>query len=551
MGVASRKFHDIEPPESPGFGGAPDGGQRGLRQPDHDQNPPDQEQQQNLLNVSYTFQQPEEDRTFSSIGREAASANGDFASTDTSGEAVVDATSIIEVPPSLASADAARTRKPKEQKAADRDFGLLRRDEWLVRNGHTVTYVLLYVFSVIVLFRPYEILPGMEWLAFSAFYLGVATLIVFFPSQLATEGNLTNLSTEIKAVLAMTAVAFLLIPISVDPGTAWETFNDPFIKAVAIFVVLVNVVRNRRRLMQMMWLSFGIGIYLAVCAVDYYMEGKFSVESYRVAVTDVKGIFGNPNEMALHFVMMTPITLCLALAAKSKVWKAIYFAATALFVAANMVTYSRGGFLGLLAVAATLAWKLGRKHKIQTAIVSILVGGVTIAAAPGNYGLRMISIFIPSLDPVGSSDARQELLTRSLLVTARNPWGIGIGNFPIVATQNHQTHNAFTQVSSELGIAGLVAYMIFMIAPFRRLGAIERRQFDVNDLNWFYFVSIGLQASIIGYWVSSFFASVAYNWFIYYLLAYAVAFRRIYALENHEMLEQPEVKRPLPAPAPA
>ena len=41
-----------------------------------------------------------------------------------------------------------------------------------------------------------------------------------------------------------------------------------------------------------------------------------------------------------------------------------------------------------------------------------------------------------------------------------------------------------------------------------------------------------MQASIIGYLVSSFFASVAYNWFIYYLIAYAVAFRRIYAIES-------------------
>ena len=71
-----------------------------------------------------------------------------------------------------------------------------------------------------------------------------------------------------------------------------------------------------------------------------------------------------------------------------------------------------------------------------------------------------------------------------------------------------------------------------MIAPFRRLRAIERRQFDADDFNWFYYVSIGLQASIIGYWVSSSFASVAYNWFIYYLIAYAVAFRRIYSVET-------------------
>jgi O-antigen ligase len=281
------------------------------------------------------------------------------------------------------------------------------------------------------------------------------------------------------------------------------------------------------------------------------MEGKFAVEQYRVQVSNINGIFGNPNEMALHFVMMTPITLCLAIGTKVKAMKVVYFAATGLFIAANMVTYSRGGFLGLLGVAAVLAWKLGRKHKVHTLIGSVVIGGLTIALAPGNYGLRMISIFIPSLDPVGSSDARRDLLETSLLVTARNPWGIGIGNFEIVSAHNHQTHNAYTQVSSELGVLGLVAYMVFMISPFRKLRAIERRLFDADDLNWFYYLSIGLQASIVGYWVTSFFASVAYNWFIYYQLAYAVAFRRIYALEADAPAKEDVAPVGVPTPATA
>ncbi len=71
-----------------------------------------------------------------------------------------------------------------------------------------------------------------------------------------------------------------------------------------------------------------------------------------------------------------------------------------------------------------------------------------------------------------------------------------------------------------------------MISPYRKLGAIERKRFDEGKAGWFYFLAIGLQASIIGYMVSSFFASVAYNWFIYYLIAYAVAFRRIYVVEK-------------------
>ncbi len=439
----------------------------------------------------------------------------------------------------------------KTAKRQEKDSELLTKDRWLVRNGHAVTYVGLYLFSIMVLYRPYELVPGLGFLSATAFYFAIATLAIFLPSQLAIEGNLTVFSTEVKALLAMTAIALVSIPIARDPLLAWNTFNDSYVKAVVIFIVLVNVVRTRQRLMGLMWLSFGIAVYLSFSAIALYRSGQFNVEEYRVAV-DVGGMFGNPNEMAMHLVMMTPLVITLAIASRSSVLRWIYFAAGVLFVAGNMVTFSRGGFLGLLASSAVLAWKLGRKYRLNVTLLSIVVGAIAIVAAPGNYGLRILSIFLPGLDPVGSSDQRRALLERSLLVTARNPWGIGIGNFPLVGVRNLQSHNAFTQVSSELGILGLIAYLVFMISPFRKLGAIERRLFDQDEHNWYYYLAIGLQASIIGYMVSSFFASVAYNWFIYYLIAYAVAFRRIFSVESG--LKEEEVRaEPLwhrrPAPA--
>ncbi len=419
----------------------------------------------------------------------------------------------------------------KVRKRAEKDKDLLSKDRWLVRHGHTVTYAGLFLFSILVLFRPYEIVPGLGFLLATASYFAMATIAVYLPSQFATEGNLTIMTTEVKAILALTVIAVFTIPIARNPGLAWFSLTDSFIKAVMIFIVLINVVRTRQRLMGLMWLSFGIGIYLGYQAIGMYRAGQFNVEEYRVAV-DVGGMFGNPNEMALHFVMMTPLVIVLAIASKSLMMRVIYFGVAGLFIAANMVTFSRGGFLGLMATGAVLAWKLGRKYRLNVTVASVVIGGLIMVAAPGNYGLRVLSIFIPGLDPVGSSDQRWSLLERSIIVTARNPWGIGIGNFPMVGLHNLQSHNAFTQVSAELGILGLIAYLIFMVSPYRKLGAIERTLFGSKDHDWYYYLAIGLQASIVGYMVSSFFASVAYNWFIYYLIAYAVAFRRIYSLQN-------------------
>lgn len=426
---------------------------------------------------------------------------------------------------------AEQKKHQKKQKAVKKDLNLLQSDRWIVRNGHTLTYCGVFLFSFFVFFRPYEMIPGLGFLISGAFIIAVATLAIYIPTQFTTEGNLTILTTEVKCVLAMTFLALILMPISRDFAAAWETFNDPFIKAVIIFIVMINVVRTRKRLVALMWISFSISIYMSYTAIAMYQRGEFKTEGYRVSL-DIKGLFENANEMALHLVTMIPLMIALGLASKSRLGKIIYFTMTALLLAANVVTFSRGGFLGLIASMSVLVWKIGRNNRVRTIAISLVVGLIFIIAAPGNYGIRLLSIFIPGLDPVGSSDLRKENLILSIIVTIRNPWGIGIGNSPTFGVHNLETHNAFTQVSSELGLLGLAAYLIMMISPFRKLGAIERTQHEKGEYDWFYYLSIGFQASIVAYMVSSFFASIAYLWFIYYLIGYAVALRRIYMIEK-------------------
>lgn len=446
-------------------------------------------------------------------------------------KAVNDLTAKKEEPKFIELPYAEQKKHQKKQKSAAKDLNLLQSDRWIVRNGHTLTYCGVFLFSFFVFFRPYELIPGLGFLISGAFIIAVATLLIYIPTQFTTEGNLTIFTTEVKCVLAMTFLALFLMPISRDFAAAWETFNDPFIKAVIIFIVMINVIRTRKRLVALMWISFSISIYMSYTAIAMYQRGEFKTEGYRVSI-DVKGMFENANEMALHLVTMIPLLIGLGLASKNRVGKIVYFTLTALLLAANVVTFSRGGFLGLIASMAVLVWKIGRNNRVRTMAISLVVGLIFILAAPGNYGIRLLSIFIPGLDPVGSSDLRKENLILSILVTIRNPWGIGIGNSPTFGVHNLETHNAFTQVSSELGLLGLAAYLIMMISPFRKLGAIERMQHEKGEYDWFYYMSIGLQASIVAYMVSSFFASIAYLWFIYYLIGYAVALRRIYMIEK-------------------
>lgn len=422
----------------------------------------------------------------------------------------------------------------KKERKKLKDDVLLSGDSWLVRNGHTITYICLYLFSAFVFFRPYELIPQLAFLQTGAFILALATLIIYLPTQFATEGNLSTMTVEVKSILLLAGLALFLMPISKDFATSWGTFNDIFIKAVTMFVVMVNVLRTRRRLMGIMWISFGISIVLSYMALGMYMRGELKGDGYRV-VNDFGGMMNNPNDWALHLVTMIPLVMCLGIASKSKIMKLVYFSMTLLFLVANTITYSRGGFLGLLAALAILVWKLGRRNRFRTLAIAGSLGLIFILVAPGNYGERLLSIFIPSMDGTGSSDERRENLIMSIIVTLRNPWGVGIGTSPLFGIRNLQTHNAYTQVSSELGLLGLGAYLTFIVSPIRKLGAIERKMFEKDERGWLYYLAIGLQASLVGYMVASFFGSVAYNWFIYYLVAYAVSFRRIYTIEQGEL----------------
>lgn len=435
------------------------------------------------------------------------------------------------VSPELGFAEAQKLEKL--QKSAEKDIKLLSNDRWLVRSGHLFTYIGLFSFAAVVYFRPYEWIPGFQGFTSIALIFAVLTLLIYLPTQLATEGNLTILTTEVKCILFLAVWSVLTMPIAKDPGIAWSTYNELYIKIILVFIVMVNALRTKERLKGLMWLSIAVGVMLGYQALQLYANGEFEVEGYRVN-PDFGGMFGNPNDTALHLVIFTPIAVVLGLASKNKIGKLIYFAAAVLMVCGNFVMQSRGGFLGLIAISTVLVWKLSKKNRFLVIGASLFVAVLVITLAPGNYWLRIASIFDSSLDEVGSSNQRKELLQRSIEVTLRNPLGIGLGNFPIVGIQNLQTHNAFTQVSSELGWFGLIAFLTFLISPLRKLWAMERQMFAKNDDSWMYYLAIGLQASIIGFMVSGFFVSVAYQWYIYFPIAYAVCLRRIYSLQQEE-----------------
>ena len=400
-----------------------------------------------------------------------------------------------------------------------------------LKLGHVFSYAALFLFTVTLYARPAEFYPS-ALTASIALVIGITTLAVFVPSQLVLEGSPTARPREVYLVLLFCLAGLLSIPLAIDPAQAWKEFSDTFIRCIVIFVVMVNVVRTEARLKGLLLIAIVAGIWLSLGAINDYRLGLMTVEGYRAGGRG-GGIFGNSNDMALFLVTIVPIAIALLLGSRGLARKFLFGGSTVLMVAGIVLTYSRGGFIGLLVALGFFAWKVGRQRRVEILVAGIVMVAIFLALVP-SYALRLASIIVPSLDPVGSSEARSGELLRSLYVAIRHPLlGIGMGNYaPEMSYRGLVTHNSYTQVAAEMGVVALVCYTMFVVTPLKKLGQIARETFGARANSRFYYLAIGLQASLIGYLVCSFFASVAYLWYVYYLVAYAVCLRRMYESET-------------------
>src|SRR5215213_209925 len=136
--------------------------------------------------------------------------------------------------------------------------------KWQDKRGDGLTFALLFVFSIVLYFRPYELIPALSGFKTMAFWVGIVTLAAYFISQVVTEGNLTARPREVNMVLLVGLAALLSIPFAIDPSEAWGTFTDFCIKIVLIFIVLVNVLRTESRVKLLIYLALVVSIYLSI-----------------------------------------------------------------------------------------------------------------------------------------------------------------------------------------------------------------------------------------------------------------------------------------------
>ena len=303
-------------------------------------------------------------------------------------------------------------------------------------------------------------------------------------------------------LMVIAALGLLLMPIAASPKDSIETLTDSYLKTVVIFILMVNLTDTRQRLFSLWKMVVICGVALSLGAIRSYMKGEFTARGVRIEGL-VGGMFENPNDLATALDLLLPFAVALTLISKGRA-RLFYLGCAAVLTIGVLVTLSRGGFLGLIASCGVLMWKLGRGRRLRTTLAAALICGILLAATPGGYGNRIATIFNIEQDQTGSAQQRRELLERAASIAIRRPVvGVGMGNFHIYSINEHEAHNAYLEIAAELGVMGLIAYLIVIFAPLRSLRRIERQTRGMRSKSEreMYWLSVSIQAAFIAYMV--------------------------------------------------
>ncbi len=405
----------------------------------------------------------------------------------------------------------------------------------------------LMAFTALLYFRPQDQLPPLGALRLTEIAALVGLLGLAF-NRLGRGLSPTRMTLELAGVVALGLIILALAPFSIWMGGAIGTFTDLYMKVMLIFLLMVNTLNSPKRIEQFTWLIVVAVGYMSFRAVFDYARGINLIENGRVQGA-LGGMFQNPNDLALNLVAMLPLAVALALRAKTSFRRMGALASAALMVGAIVATHSRSGSIGLGVMVLMIGGMLVRRRP-RLAVVGGFVLLLAVPLTPTSYWQRIASITDESQDDTGSREARSILMREAWAAFLAHPvTGVGAGQFKNYAPDGRveawrEAHNVLLQIAAELGIAGFVVFAFLIVRGamargqtrklLRRASGVSARgqperpavitTNEAADLELF---SAAVFAGLVGWFVCAFFASVAYHWTFYYLLALAIAPREV------------------------
>jgi hypothetical protein len=357
-------------------------------------------------------------------------------------------------------------------------------------------------------------------------------MILILSWFLITKGKLKEAqSKQITLIWLFIILLAVYIPFAHNNFFAYQATKDMilFMPFILSTIVCVNSID---RLKKLIFISICLMMYVSLYSITHGGKGSGNY-------------FHDENDTALFINIWVPI--CYFMLFTEKRWKVkiVYIAGLVLGIIVVIVSFSRGGFLGLVSVAL-IAWLFSKRKMVSFMILCILgfvfyLYASNISSDPSRKGGVSYWAEIATTTETDQGTAHGRILSwqAGWEMFLHNPWGVGGGNFSVKFPDyqpeefkknmwGRASHSLWFTLIPELGIAGIIIYFSLLYYNLSDLFYLKKIKVNKNaDIQYINYLSRALIASFTGYFVSGTFLSVLYYPHYWYVTGILVAMAKI------------------------
>lgn len=283
-----------------------------------------------------------------------------------------------------------------------------------------------------------------------------------------------------------------------------------FLKSLILFFLIVNITKDENDVIHLIETIVVAVLFGAIIALYRYGTAiHIFLFSGRTG-----SVIEDPNFFASMLVSTLPFSIFLFKRENNLYVKSFWAVSSAILLFSIVPTFSRGGIIGLVVVLFLIA--LHERKNRWTWILSPLLILTFVAIVPFSFWTRITSLLNTRSDL--SINYRILLIRYGIETFIQHPIiGIGIGDFMNAMSRymNYRlvAHNMYLHVFTETGIIGGT---IFLCILGNVLWSVHRAK-QTSDLAAY------IEICLIGLFVTAFFLSIHFHFWVWVLLGIASA----------------------------
>jgi len=386
--------------------------------------------------------------------------------------------------------------------------------------------VLLWVW--VALLSPNELLYGFMSAVPLNKIVAIATLTVLFISREKKDPYLDTTLTLLLCFAASCTISWLT---ALAPGADTDDLYQKLIKGIVLAFVISTVMVSRHRIHLLVLI---VVVALGFLAVKEGLISLLTAGGHKILGS---GSIGDNNSLATALLMAIPLNFYLARYSAVRAVRIGLYVTLGLSLVTVVMTFSRGGFVGMLVLAAFMI--KNSRNKLASLAVVATAGIVIYAAAPDSWFERLHTIQDANND--NSFMGRVVAWKMSWLIANAHPlFGGGPHSVqhlsvwtayrPFLPTLDfiqtpkadvmpHAAHSIYFEMLGDNGFVGLLLFIAAIASALWNCRRIVRLTRHEPSLAWAYDLARLAQISFVVYLITGAALSMGYFELVYIMLA--------------------------------